>query len=204
MTNFSDLFIGDTVRFTYNAGSNPGSERRVKLDIVDNAFGRLAGEDLSLPMGFEGKYPYRQFKYDYIDERTLVIEPKEVAEVASAPLKGERISFVDVQGEITDCLNDLSPEKLAELHKELTGSEADMRFDDATGDFVVPEKPATTQLVTMDSDECVFHVTNKNGKTVEYAIESIYDGNGMRFYGPFDESFTIEEFAKNLAKHLDI
>jgi hypothetical protein len=103
MTKFTDLLCGDIVSFVYHAGSNPGTERRVKLDTIDHASYRFAGEDLSLPMDEDGRYPYRQFRYEHIDENTLEICDSVAPSPAKlSPLKGERISFVDVHGEIAD------------------------------------------------------------------------------------------------------
>jgi hypothetical protein len=205
MSKLSDVFINDTVVFVYSAGSTPGSDRRVKVDTIDHIRGLLAGEDLSLGMNEEGKYPYRQFRFEYIDEDTLEIIESETNAAKLPPIKGERVSFVDVQGEIADRLNDLTPAELAKLYMEITDAEEEMVFDDATGDFVIPEKPAAIELVLMDSDECTFNVLNKDGQSVQYALECYgIDDDTIKFYRSNIAFEGVEEFAKDLAEHLDI
>jgi len=148
--------VDDQLSFTYNSGSNYGRTRNVVVTEVhhygstDN-LGWIKGKDLD-----DVNNQSKNFSAAYaVDIEKVVVAHKTV----------NRLTFPEVQRQITAKMKDISSEGLALLYAELVvdNEEANVEFDEETGEVVVSE-PATEPHFESGGSLTQFYVVNKQNE----------------------------------------
>lgn len=211
--NLMDAHIGQELTFNYNAGSKPGTMRRVKVlekhpDRSAGSLGYIVAEDL------EDNNQPKNFAVAYAENVEVVVPPEEpVAKKAIV----SRIPFIQARNDLIKDIDktcswlfNIPSEELAELYAKyfLDNEEAEVQFDIVTGEIVI-SKPKIEPYFTTDGDgDLVIVNDQKHGLIIEGVDDQVivHECNEYGETGPDLISKTVgpEELVRTLMAHMGI
>lgn len=158
LSYLDDAKVGDTIRFYYGAGSEPGY-RTVRVLKVDS--GAVEGPTLER----DPNDNYRRYSDEHASDITVVAQfalPGDAVEVVTPEVGADNTLRVRFDDAGTKLLASLTGEQLAELyakHVMVVGESA--KFDEQTGEVVVklPEPPKLEEQAMNDHQGSILTFT---------------------------------------------
>lgn len=190
--------VGETVAFVYFGGSTPAGGNR-SVTITDMLEDRIIGTD-------NHKSETRSYLFVHALEVSVTKERyilpiaeavcESVAPVVPTGLRHitEDVSFVDVQGELHDAINELTIEELADVARDFGGHDT-CEANSSTGLITLGDYKPEPRFEGIDNGLLVF---NQEGEELKIRLP-IRDGN---YVYVDDLAVTPDELAATLISHL--